>query len=40
MTRWTDCLEELAASTLPEPVHRYFRQGARDGVSAAESVAA
>lgn len=40
MSRWTDSLEELAASTLPAPVHRYFRQGARDGVSAAESGAA
>ncbi len=38
--RWLDDLEELARAALPEPVHRYFRQGARDGVSAAEAVEA
>jgi 4-hydroxymandelate oxidase len=38
--RWVEHLEELARETLPETVHRYVRQGARDGVSAAEAVAA
>jgi 4-hydroxymandelate oxidase len=38
--RWTEQLEALAGETLPEAVHRYVRQGARDGVSAAEAVAA
>ncbi len=33
-------LEARAAELLPEAVHRYFRQGARDGVSAAEARAA
>jgi 4-hydroxymandelate oxidase len=30
-------LEARASGVLPEPVFRYFRQGARDGVSAAEA---
>jgi 4-hydroxymandelate oxidase len=38
--RWAERLEELARDELPEPVHRYIRQGAREGVSAAEAVAA
>ena len=38
--RFVDELEERARQTLSEPVHRYFRQGARDGVSASEAVAA
>lgn len=38
--RFTDDLEERARRTLSEPVHRYFRQGARDGVSAGEATAA
>lgn len=37
--RWAEQLEELARGVLPEPVHRYIRQGARDGVSVAEAVA-
>jgi hypothetical protein len=40
MSGWTDSLEELAESTHAVSVHLCFRQGARDGVSAAESVAA
>lgn len=40
MERWTEQLEELARRSLPEAVHRYIRQGARDGVSAAEAVEA
>lgn len=40
MSRWIDGLEAAAAEVLPEPVHRYFRQGARDGVTAAEAAAA
>ncbi|MFC0628686.1 alpha-hydroxy acid oxidase [Kribbella deserti] len=36
--RWIDALEELAAGRLPEPVHRYFRQGSAGGISAAEAV--
>lgn len=40
MSRWADALEEQARAVLPEPVHRYFRQGARDGVSAGEASAA
>jgi 4-hydroxymandelate oxidase len=35
-----DALEERAGGVLPEPVHRYFRQGARDGVAAGEASAA
>ncbi len=31
-------LEEQARDVLAEAVHRYFRQGARDGVSAAEAI--
>jgi 4-hydroxymandelate oxidase len=38
--RFVDELEERARTTLSEPVHRYIRQGARDGVSASEAVAA
>jgi 4-hydroxymandelate oxidase len=38
--RFADGLEERARRVLSEPVHRYFRQGARDGVSAAEATAA
>ena len=40
MERWAEQLEQLARQTLPEAVHRYVRQGARDGVSAAEAVEA
>lgn len=35
--RFADDLEQRARSVLSEPVHRYFRQGARDGVTAAEA---
>jgi 4-hydroxymandelate oxidase len=35
-----DQLEERAREVLPEPVHRYVRQGARDSVSTAEATAA
>ena len=38
--RFTEDLEERAARVLSEPVHRYFRQGARDGISAAEATSA
>jgi len=37
--RFTEDLEERAARVLSEPVHRYFRQGARRGISAAEAPA-
>lgn len=40
MDRWAEQLEQLAREVLPEAVHRYLRQGARDGVSAAEAVEA
>lgn len=40
MDRWAEHLEDLAREVLPEAVHRYVRQGARDGVSAAEAVEA
>ncbi|MGH3446656.1 MAG: alpha-hydroxy acid oxidase [Nocardioidaceae bacterium] len=40
MSRWVDGLEAAAQEKIPEPVHRYFRQGAADGVSAAEATAA
>jgi 4-hydroxymandelate oxidase len=40
MERWGEHLEELAREVLPESVHRYLRQGARDGVTATEAVAA
>ena len=33
-------LEQLAGEVLPEPVHRYFRQGAGDSVTAGEAAAA
>ncbi|MDX6280955.1 MAG: 4-hydroxymandelate oxidase [Kribbellaceae bacterium] len=38
--RWIDGLEAAAAEKLPEPVHRYFRQGSAGGVSVGEAVAA
>jgi 4-hydroxymandelate oxidase len=38
--RWIDTLEEAAAERLPEPVHRYFRQGSAEGVSVREAVEA
>ncbi|TCN38619.1 4-hydroxymandelate oxidase [Kribbella orskensis] len=38
--RWIDSLEEAAAEKLPEPLHRYFRQGSAGGISAGEAVAA
>jgi 4-hydroxymandelate oxidase len=38
--RFVASLEERAREVLPESVHRYFRQGSRDGVSAAEAPAA
>ena len=38
--RWASALPDLAREVLPEPVYRYFRQGARDGVSAAEAAQA
>lgn len=38
--RWLDEAEEVARSSLSEPVLRYFEQGARDGVSAGEASAA
>jgi 4-hydroxymandelate oxidase len=40
MSRFIDGLEQRAENLLPEPVHRYFRQGARDGVTTSEAVAA
>ena len=38
--RWIDGLEAAAAEKLPEPVHRYFRQGSASGISVGEAVAA
>jgi 4-hydroxymandelate oxidase len=38
--RWIDELEAAAAAKLPEPVHRYFRQGSAGGISVGEAVAA
>jgi 4-hydroxymandelate oxidase len=38
--RWIDQLEAAAAEKLPEPVHRYFRQGSAGGISVGEAVAA
>jgi 4-hydroxymandelate oxidase len=38
--RWIDTLEAAAAEKLPEPVHRYFRQGSAGGITAGEAVAA
>ncbi len=38
--RFVDGLEARAGDLLPEPVHRYVRQGSRDGVTAGEAVAA
>ncbi len=40
LERFLDSLESRAADLLPEPVLRYVRQGARDGVSASEATAA
>jgi 4-hydroxymandelate oxidase len=38
--RWIDSLEAAAAEKLPEPVHRYFRQGSAGGISVGEAIAA
>ncbi len=38
--RFAEALEERAARVLAEPVHRYFRQGAREGLSANEATTA
>lgn len=38
--RFVASLEDRAREVLSESVHRYFRQGSRDGVSAAEAAAA
>jgi 4-hydroxymandelate oxidase len=38
--RFVDGVETRAAELLPEPVYRYVRQGARDGVSAVEATRA
>ena len=38
--RWIDSLERTAAERLPEPVHRYIRQGSAGGRSVAEAEAA
>jgi 4-hydroxymandelate oxidase len=38
--RWIDTLQAAAAEKLPEPVHRYFRQGSAGGVSVGEATAA
>ncbi len=38
--QWVASLEDLAREALPEAVHRYFRQGSRDGLAAAEATAA
>ena len=38
--RYADALEQRARELLDEAVHRYVRQGARDGLSAAEASAA
>jgi 4-hydroxymandelate oxidase len=38
--RWSDALEERARSVLPAPVFDYLSMGAREGVTAAEAVAA
>lgn len=40
MSGWVDALEDAARRVLPEPVHTYVRQGAGQGVSAAEAVQA
>jgi 4-hydroxymandelate oxidase len=37
MDRWAEQLEELARAAMPEAVHRYVRQGSRDGVSVVEA---
>jgi len=38
--RWIDTLEAAAAEKLPEPLHRYFRQGSAGGISVGEATAA
>ncbi|TDO49366.1 4-hydroxymandelate oxidase [Kribbella sp. VKM Ac-2527] len=38
--RWIDGLEAAAAEKLPEPVHRYYRQGSAGGISVGEAVEA
>jgi 4-hydroxymandelate oxidase len=38
--RFVDSLEQRAGELLPEPVYRYFAQGARAGVAASEAAAA
>ncbi len=38
MSQWVDDLEAAAGRLLPEVVAAYYRQGARDGLSAAEAV--
>jgi 4-hydroxymandelate oxidase len=40
MQRFIDGLEQRAQDLLPEPVHRYYQQGARAGVTAGEAAAA
>jgi 4-hydroxymandelate oxidase len=40
LMRWIDTLEAAAAEKLPEPVHRYFRQGSAGGISVGEATAA
>jgi 4-hydroxymandelate oxidase len=37
VSRWVDGLEQEAEGRLPEAVARYFRQGSRDGIGAAEA---
>ena len=37
MGRWVDSLEAEALARLPDPVRRYVRQGARDGIAASEA---
>jgi 4-hydroxymandelate oxidase len=38
--RWIDTLEDAAAEKLPEPLHRYFKQGSAGGISVGEATAA
>lgn len=40
MGGWTDGLEAAAREVLPDPVHRYYRQGAADEFTTGEAVAA
>jgi 4-hydroxymandelate oxidase len=40
LERYADQVEQLAAEQLPEPMYRYVRQGARDGISVGEASAA